>query len=87
MRCRDLLVALLAAVSVVAAPLQAPAVQAVTVDEAAANRDLSIAEFYRRTGNLGSAKFYYQLVQRRYPGSTHANNATQRLTDLGEGAK
>jgi hypothetical protein len=33
----------------------------------AAEKEFQIAEFYRRTGNPASARFYYDLVARRYP--------------------
>jgi len=47
-----------------------------------ADRDIEIAEFYRRTGSFGSAHFYYQLVQVRYPNTDFAKKATQGLEDL-----
>src|SRR5205807_3920077 len=47
-----------------------------------AEKDLSIAEFYRRTGHPGSAYFYYELVRRRYPGTTYATHAQQRKQEL-----
>lgn len=47
-----------------------------------AEKDLQTAEFYRRTGNSGSAAFYYQLVQRRYTSSSEAATARQRLAEL-----
>jgi outer membrane protein assembly factor BamD (BamD/ComL family) len=79
MRFRDLFIAL-ASLTLIAAP-SGLAVQNARVDDAA-GRDLAVAEFHRRTGNVVAAKFYYQLVQRRYPGSVQANNATQRLANL-----
>jgi polyhydroxyalkanoate synthesis regulator phasin/F0F1-type ATP synthase assembly protein I len=47
-----------------------------------ADRDIEIAEFYRRTGKFGTAHFYFQLVQRRYPGTNFAEKAKQGLEDL-----
>lgn len=47
-----------------------------------ADRDWNIAEFYRRTGKPGSAYFYYELVRRRYPGTTYADRALQRLAEV-----
>lgn len=47
-----------------------------------ADRDFKIAEFYQRTGHPGSAYFYYELVCRRYPGSTYATQAAQRKLEL-----
>ena len=48
----------------------------------AAARDIEIAEFYRRTAKFGSAHFYFQLVQYRYPGTNFAEKAKQGLEDL-----
>jgi RNA polymerase sigma factor (sigma-70 family) len=48
----------------------------------AADRDIKVAEFYRRTGKFGTAHFYYQLVQIRYPNTVFAKRATQGLEDL-----
>jgi TolA-binding protein len=47
-----------------------------------AERDLKIAEFYRRTGHPGSAYFYYELVRRRYPNTEQASKADERMRDL-----
>jgi RNA polymerase sigma factor (sigma-70 family) len=47
-----------------------------------ADREIKVAEFYRRTGNFGAAHFYYQLVQIRYPGTNFAEKANQGLEDL-----
>ncbi len=47
-----------------------------------ADRDLKIAEFYRRTGHPGSAYFYYELVRRRYPNTDYAKQADERMRDL-----
>jgi hypothetical protein len=44
--------------------------------------DLKIAEFYRQSGRPESARFYYELVCRRYPGTTFAVTAKQRMDDL-----
>jgi outer membrane protein assembly factor BamD (BamD/ComL family) len=82
MRLQELLVALAATFSVVVAPVQAQAHQIEFASDSVAKRDLAIAEFYRNAGNPGAAKFYYQLVQRRYPGTPHADAATSRLATL-----
>lgn len=50
--------------------------------QAAAERDLKVAQFYDRTGHAGSAVFYYQLICRRYPGTNEAAIALQRLAEL-----
>jgi hypothetical protein len=47
-----------------------------------AERDFKVAEFYRRTGHPGSTVFYYELVGRRYPGTTYADLAEQRKLEL-----
>jgi outer membrane protein assembly factor BamD (BamD/ComL family) len=47
-----------------------------------AERDFKVAEFYQRTGHPGSAYFYFELVCRRYPGSTYADKAAKRKEDL-----
>jgi RNA polymerase sigma factor (sigma-70 family) len=52
-----------------------------------AEKDYQIAEFYRRTGQPGSACFYYQLVRNRYPDSDFAAKAAERLHELGEPAE
>jgi RNA polymerase sigma factor (sigma-70 family) len=52
----------------------------VRIDQA--ERDLAVAEFYLKTGHSGSATLYYQLIQRRYPGTSYAERATRFLRDL-----
>ncbi|HEV3436356.1 MAG TPA: sigma-70 family RNA polymerase sigma factor [Gemmata sp.] len=47
-----------------------------------AEKDLKIAAFYRRTGKIGSAYFYYELVQNRYPGSAYAKLAKDAISEL-----
>ncbi len=47
-----------------------------------ADRDFKVAEFYQRTGHPGSAYFYYELVCRRYPGTTYADKAQQRKGEI-----
>ncbi len=47
-----------------------------------AEKDFAIAEFYRRTGHVGAACFYYETVRRRYPGTPFADKAEARLRDL-----
>jgi TolA-binding protein len=43
-----------------------------------AEKDFRTAEYYERTGHPGSAVFYYELVRRRYAGTTYSEAATQR---------
>jgi outer membrane protein assembly factor BamD (BamD/ComL family) len=52
------------------------------INQQQADKDLKIAEFYRRTGHPGSAYFYYELVRRRYPGTTYFDKATQGMHEL-----
>lgn len=47
-----------------------------------AERDLKIAEFYQRTGHPGAAYFYYEIVIRRYPGTSYCATATKRKEEL-----
>jgi outer membrane protein assembly factor BamD (BamD/ComL family) len=47
-----------------------------------AEKDFKIAEFYRRTGHYGSAYFCYEIVRRRYPGTTFFDQATERMHEL-----
>ncbi len=47
-----------------------------------ADRDFGNAEFYKRTGHPGSAYFYYELVCRRYPGTTYAEKAEKAKSEL-----
>jgi uncharacterized protein (TIGR03067 family) len=47
-----------------------------------AERDLAIARFYDRTGHLGSAAFYYELICKRYPNTTHGKTAALLLQEL-----
>jgi outer membrane protein assembly factor BamD (BamD/ComL family) len=47
-----------------------------------ADRDFNIAEFYKRTGHPGAAYFYYELVKRRYPGTSYANQANERINTI-----
>jgi TolA-binding protein len=52
------------------------------INQQQADKDFKIAEFYRRTGHPGSAYFYYEIVRRRYPGTTYFDKATQRMHEL-----
>jgi outer membrane protein assembly factor BamD (BamD/ComL family) len=56
--------------------------QLVSINLQQADRDYNIAEFYRRTGHPGSAYFYYELVIRRYPNTTYADNAARRKNEV-----
>ncbi len=52
------------------------------IEEHQANKDLKIAEFYRRTGKDGSACYYFRHVQRHYPNTDAASQAGQQLQQL-----
>jgi outer membrane protein assembly factor BamD (BamD/ComL family) len=49
---------------------------------AQAERDLKIAEFYDRTKRTEAAIFSYELLCQRYPGTTFAEKARQRVEEL-----
>ena len=44
--------------------------------------DLKTAEFYRAGGHPESAAFYYELVIRRYPGTSYAKEAAKQRDEL-----
>ena len=56
--------------------------QLVSIHYQQADRDYNVGEFYRRTGHLGSAYFYYELVRRRYPNTEYAKRAETRMAEL-----
>ena len=43
-----------------------------------AEKDYKMAEFWRRTGHIGAAYFYYQVVQQRYPETPFAELARKQ---------
>ena len=47
-----------------------------------AEKDFQMAEFWRRTGHPGSAYFYYEIVRRRYPGTSAYTRATERMLEI-----
>jgi tetratricopeptide (TPR) repeat protein len=47
----------------------------------APEKEFQIAEFYRRTGHPTSARFYYDLVVRRYPETEFGDMAKRRLEE------
>lgn len=52
------------------------------INEQQAQKDFSIAEFYRRTKHPGAAHFYYELVRLRYAGTEWEKKAMDRLTEI-----
>jgi outer membrane protein assembly factor BamD (BamD/ComL family) len=56
--------------------------QLVGIDLQQAEKDYKMAEFYRGTGHPGSAYFYYELVQRRYPSTPYAEKARESWNKL-----
>ncbi len=52
-----------------------------------AQRHLATAEFYLRSGHLASARFYYELVQRRFPATKQARMASEFLAKLTDPAQ
>src|SRR5262249_14882736 len=56
--------------------------QLTCINQQQADKDLKIAEFYRRTGHPGWAYLYYEIVRRRYPNTPYFDKATQGMHDL-----
>lgn len=56
--------------------------QLIRINLQQADRDMHIAEFYRRTNHPGSAFFYYELVKRRYPNTPYADKAEVALREI-----
>ncbi|HEY7427890.1 MAG TPA: POTRA domain-containing protein [Gemmataceae bacterium] len=48
---------------------------------AEAEKSLKLAEFYQRSGHADSARFYYELICRRYPDTLYAERAKERLAE------
>jgi outer membrane protein assembly factor BamD (BamD/ComL family) len=53
-----------------------------SINEQQAEKDFSVAEFYRRTGHPGAAYFYYEIVRRRYAGTDWDKKAYARMLEL-----
>jgi outer membrane protein assembly factor BamD (BamD/ComL family) len=51
-----------------------------------AEKDYKMAEYYKRTGHIGSAYFYFEMVQKRYPQTTFAELARKQAEELKERA-
>jgi TolA-binding protein len=56
--------------------------QLVSISQQHADKDWHIAEFYRRTSHPGSAYFYYELIKRRYPGTSYSEKAIKRMDEM-----
>jgi TolA-binding protein len=56
--------------------------QAVEIHNIQAEKDYDIARQFERTGHPGSAYFYYELVCRRYPGTTFAEKSHKKVEEL-----
>jgi outer membrane protein assembly factor BamD (BamD/ComL family) len=56
--------------------------QTVAINNLQAEKDFNIARYFERTGHPGSAHFYYEIVQRRYPGTTWAEKAQKKVIEL-----
>jgi outer membrane protein assembly factor BamD len=50
------------------------------IDEQLAEKQLSIAKYYDRTGSIGPAKMYYQMVIDDWPQTAAAKTARERLS-------
>ena len=53
-----------------------------SINEQQAEKDYNVADFYRRTGHPGAAYFYYEVVRRRYAGSSWAEKAVQHMNEI-----
>jgi TolA-binding protein len=49
-----------------------------------AEKDYEVARYWDRTGHPGAAYFSYEIVCRRYPGTSFAEKSKQRMTELKE---
>jgi outer membrane protein assembly factor BamD (BamD/ComL family) len=47
-----------------------------------AEKDYKMAEFWKRTGHIGAAYFYFEMVQRRYPNTPFAELARKQSEEL-----
>ncbi|MCI0455975.1 MAG: outer membrane protein assembly factor BamD [Gemmataceae bacterium] len=56
--------------------------QLYSITQQQADKDWKIAEFYRRVGKPAPAYFMYELVRRRYPGTTYEQKAIDRMREL-----
>lgn len=67
-------------------PLAVPQTPPITESRnEAAEREMAIAEFYLKAGHRMSAAFYYELVQKHHPDTSHAKKAMQFLQELRAG--
>jgi outer membrane protein assembly factor BamD (BamD/ComL family) len=51
-----------------------------------AEKDYKMAEFWKRTGHIGAAYFYFEMVQHRYPDTPFAELARKQSEELKEKA-
>jgi len=61
--------------------------QLVEIQIQQAAKDYEVAEFYRRTDHPAPAYFMYEVVRRRYPGTTYADEATRRMHEIHDAAE
>lgn len=54
------------------------------IDEELAEKELTVADYYARTGRYTAANLYYQRIIDDWPGSTSAESARQKMADLEE---
>ncbi len=62
------------------APASALPTPQMRIDQA--EKEMTIAEFYLKTGHQASAEFYYDLIRRRYAGTPYAKQADHLLKEL-----
>ncbi len=56
--------------------------QMVAINKLEAEKDFNTPKFWDRTGHPGSAYFCYEIVKRRYPGTSYAEQAEKRMLEL-----
>ncbi len=56
--------------------------QLLSITNQQAKKDFDTAEFYARTGHPCSAYWIYEIVRRRYPGTTYAEQSAKRMEGL-----
>jgi len=46
--------------------------------------DWTVAQYFERRGEYGAARYYYEIMQRDYPGTEVASQARERLAQIGD---
>ena len=53
------------------------------IQDSEAHKDFTIAQYYDRTGKKGAAAYYYRHIEKTWPGTTWAAQASSRLAKIG----